>query len=212
MINILLFGDSNTWGAKPLKELNKIERYEFTERYGGVLQKELGNKYHVIEEGNPGRTTVWEDPIEGYKKGKDYLIPCLDSHQPLDLVVVMLGTNDLKGRFSLSAFDVAQGAGVLVGMVQAWRPTVGKNPKVLLIAPSPIKEPAEFLQDMFFGGLEKSKKFSKEFKRVADTYSCVFLNAGDVVDASEVDDIHFELSEHIKLGKALATRINKIFE
>jgi lysophospholipase L1-like esterase len=212
MRNILLFGDSNTWGAKPLRELTKIERYEFVERYGGVLQEELGNEYRIIEEGNPGRTTVWEDPIEGYKSGKEYLIPCLVSHQPLDLVVIMLGTNDIKGRFSLSAFDVAQGAGVLVSMVQSWIPSVGKSPEILLIAPPPIKEPATFFQSMFADGVEKSKHFAKEFKKVAAAYSCEIFYAADVIEASEVDGIHYEKSEHKKLGEVLAKRIRKILQ
>ena len=211
MRNILLFGDSNTWGAKPLQELNKIERYKFYERYGGVLQEKIGNEFHIIEEGNPGRTTVWEDPIEGYKNGKEYLIPCLDSHQPIELVIILLGTNDLKCRFSLSAFDIAQGAGVLVGMVQAWKPIVGSSPKILLVSPPLIREPAEFLKDMFFGGVKKSEQFSFEFKKVADAYSCEFLNGAEIIKTSQVDGIHLELSEHQKLGKALARRIEDIF-
>lgn len=210
MFNILLFGDSNTWGARPLKELTTIKRYGYTERYGGILQKELGVEYRVIEEGNSGRTTVWDDPIEGYKNGKEYLIPCLDSHQPLNLVVIMLGTNDLKSRFSLSGFDIAQSAGVLVSMVQTWRPAVGKSPKVLLIAPPPIKNPAVFLQDMFAGGVEKSRKFSREFEKVAESYSCEFLDLAGIVEPSEVDGVHYEISEHKKLGKILAKIIKDI--
>jgi lysophospholipase L1-like esterase len=101
MKTILCYGDSNTWGAVPLQSLELIERFGRSERWTGVLQRELGQAYEVIAEGCNGRTTVWEDPIEGYKNGKEYLIPCLDSHQPLDLVIIMLGTNDLKARFSI---------------------------------------------------------------------------------------------------------------
>ena len=90
-------------------------------RWPGALRNALGDGYEVIEEGLGGRTTVWDDPIEGYKNGQTYLIPCLASHAPLDLVILMLGTNDLKTRFSVSAFDIAAGARVLVDVVQRKR-------------------------------------------------------------------------------------------
>ena len=94
-------------------------RYPLEARWVSVLARELGSDYLVIPEGLNGRTTVWPDPVEGeYKSGKTYLIPCLESHYPVDLVVMMLGTNDLKHRFGLSAWDIAHGAGTLVEMIQ----------------------------------------------------------------------------------------------
>ena len=97
MRRILCFGDSNTWGYDPATG----ERFDEQTRWTGVLQAALGGDYTVIEEGLNGRTTVWDDPIEGHKNGHEYLVPCLETHRPLDLVVLMLGTNDLKRRFSL---------------------------------------------------------------------------------------------------------------
>src|SRR5215467_3304319 len=112
MKTILCYGDSNTWGAIPLTDLNIIERYGPDVRWGSVMRTSLGGDYWVVEEGLSGRTTVWADPIEGdYKSGKSYLIPCLESHEPVDLVAMMLGTNDLKQKFGLSPFNIAQGAG-----------------------------------------------------------------------------------------------------
>ncbi|MCW5845462.1 MAG: hypothetical protein KIT77_29690, partial [Caldilinea sp.] len=105
MKRILCFGDSNTWGYDPVSQ----DRYARNARWPGVLRQQIGAGYEVIEEGLNGRTTVWNDPIEGYKNGRDYLIPCLETHRPLDLVIILLGTNDLKKRFSLSAYDIAQG-------------------------------------------------------------------------------------------------------
>ena len=212
MKRILLFGDSNTWGAKPIEKYNIVVRYKFYERYGGVLQKELGQEIFIIEEGNPGRTTIWEDPIEGYKNGKNYLIPCLDSHQPLDVVVIMLGTNDLKGRFSLSAFDIAQSAGVLVAMIQKWQPLVGGMPKILLIAPPPIKELPEFFQKMFIGGLDKSKEFSTEFKKVAADLKCEYLDAAKFVSPSDIDGVHYDLDAHQILGIEIAKKIRSMLK
>ena len=105
MKTILCYGDSNTWGYNP----SMGGRYARDERWPGVLRKELGEGYLVIEEGLNGRTTVWDDPIEGYKNGKTYLVPCLETHKPLDLVIILLGTNDLKMRFSVSALIQAAG-------------------------------------------------------------------------------------------------------
>ena len=114
MKTVMCYGDSNTWGYNPATQ----QRYPRDERWTGVLQELLGADYRVIEEGLNGRTTVWDDPIEGYKNGREYLIPCLESQKPLDLVIIMLGTNDLKLRFSLPAYDIAEGAGVLVEIAQ----------------------------------------------------------------------------------------------
>lgn len=98
MKNILCYGDSNTWGY----DAETKNRFPPDVRWTGILKRTLGEGYHVIEEGLNGRTTVWDDPIEGYKNGREYLIPCLESHRPLDLVIIMLGTNNLKKRFSLT--------------------------------------------------------------------------------------------------------------
>ena len=143
MKTILCYGDSNTWGYEPATK----ERYSRAERWTGILQRELGAGYYVVEEGLNGRTTVWDDPIEGYKNGKEQLIPCLTSHKPIDLVTIMLGTNDLKRRFSLGAYDIAEGAGVLVNIVQKsdCGPQEGA-PKVLLMAPPPVAKLTEYAE------------------------------------------------------------------
>ena len=107
---ILCYGDSNTWGFVPGSE---GERFSWEERWPGVLQGELGADYRVIEEGLSGRTTVLDNPLEPYRNGREYLLPCLQSHQPLDLVVIFLGTNDLGDRYSLPPLDIARGAAQL---------------------------------------------------------------------------------------------------
>ena len=140
MKTILCFGDSNTWGCAPLGNSENHTRYGPDVRWGSVLRTTLGEGYWVIEEGLNGRTTIWADPVEGeYKSGKSYLTACLESHAPLDLVIILLGTNDLKHRFGLSAWDIAASAAVLVEMVQA--SSSGQNggaPRVLLICPPPV--------------------------------------------------------------------------
>lgn len=110
MINIMCFGDSNTYGVDPVTG-NRLERYQ---RWPGILQKILGEEYYIIEEGLGGRTTVWEDPLAEDRNGIKSLKMLLDSHSPLDWVILMLGTNDLKYHFSALPTDVAAGMEKLV--------------------------------------------------------------------------------------------------
>ncbi|MCB9159205.1 MAG: SGNH/GDSL hydrolase family protein [Caldilineaceae bacterium] len=208
MKTILCFGDSNTWGSDPAGG----PRFDLHTRWPGVLRDQLGDGYWVIEEGQRGRTTVWDDPIEGYKNGKDYLIPCLYSHQPLDLVIILLGTNDLKMRFSVPAFDIANSAGVLVDVVQ--KSDAGRDnapPPVLLIAPPPVAKLTGFAQ-MFAGAEEKSRLLGAEYARVAQEKGCAFLDAGTVIRSSDLDGIHFAPGEHKKLGDAVAARVRDLLE
>jgi lysophospholipase L1-like esterase len=208
MKTIVCFGDSNTWGYDPATK-NRLER---DTRWTGVLRNTLGTEYSVVEEGLNGRTTVWDDPIEGYKNGKTYLIPCLETNRPFDLITIMLGTNDLKKRFSLSAFDVANGAGVLVNEVM--RSSAGRDgrpPLVLLIAPAPIVTLTDYAE-MFEGAEAKSRKFSEHYARVAREQGCAFLDAGSVIVSSELDGIHFETGEHRKLGLAVAEQVRTLLK
>ena len=206
MKTILCYGDSNTWGYRPVTK----DRYHRHERWTGVLQRELGEAYEVIAEGLNGRTTVWDDPIEGYKNGKEQLIPILTSHKPVDLVTFMLGTNDLKKRFSLSAYDIAEGAGVLVDMVQKSDCGPGEHaPKVLLMAPPPVARLTEY-EEMFEGAEAKSRLFSKHYRRVAEEHGCAFFDASEVIVSSDFDGIHLEVDEHRKLGLAVADLVRQI--
>jgi lysophospholipase L1-like esterase len=208
MKTILCYGDSNTWGADP----SGGPRFDMDTRYPGVLAKALGNEFHVIEEGLCGRTTVWDDPIEEHRNGKKYLMPCLDSHNPLDLVIIFLGTNDLKHRFSLTAFDVSKGAGLLVSIVQKSNAGIaGKGPQVLLVAPPPVGR-LSYFAEMFKGARDKSLELSKYYRIVAEETRCHFMDAGEIIVSSDKDGIHFEKPEHEKLGKALATKVSEILQ
>lgn len=116
MKNILCFGDSNTFGYDILKD----SRFPWGVRWTSILQEKLGSDYRIIEEGMGGRTTVWDDPIENLQSGKTYLLSCLESHWPLDLVIIMLGTNDLKTRYALNAHDIAAGVETLAVMTREY--------------------------------------------------------------------------------------------
>ena len=153
MREILCFGDSNTWGYDPATR----GRFANNVRWTGVLQAALGTDFRVIEEGLNGRTTVWEDPVEGDKVGKRHLMPCLESQAPLDLVILMLGTNDTKKRYSAPPVDITAGVGVLLDIISHC--TAGRDekaPPVLVMAPAPLTKLTEFAQ-IFDGGVEKSR-------------------------------------------------------
>jgi len=203
---ILCFGDSNTWGADP----GSAGRFSRDTRWPGVLEAVLGPGFQVIEEGLRGRTTVWEDPVEGDKMGKRHLLPCLLSHAPLDLVILMLGTNDLKKRYSAATTDIAQGVGCLLDIIAHSDAGLdGKPPGGLLVAPPPLAKLSGF-GPMFEGGSEKSKSFAPLFRELATARGCPFIDAGAIIRSSDRDGIHWEAAEHRKLGDAVAREVVKI--
>ncbi len=206
MKTALCYGDSNTWGYDPATRT----RYPPHVRWTGVLATRLGAEFRVVEEGLNGRTTRRDDPIETGRNGLTYLRPCIESHQPLDVVVVMLGTNDLKSRFDLSASDIAQSAAALAEM--AWRfahAPDGSQAKVLLVAPPAVSTLTE-LDQMFDGAREKSRQFSRYYRLAAGWYDLPFFDAGAVIGSSEKDGIHFDPEEHRKLGEALADDVRRL--
>ena len=211
MTTILCFGDSNTHGSVPMHHRDDIRRFGPDERWPGVLRKELGAGFTVIEEGLPGRTTLRDDPIEGvYKNGLPYLRACLESHRPIDLMTLMLGTNDLKSRFAVHPLDIAESVGVLLDTIA--KSDAGPNntaPRVLLIAPPPLAK-LTFLGDMFHGGTEKSQRLGATYRPQAEKYRAAFLDASAIIRPSDIDGVHFEASEHMKLGKAVAEAIRAL--
>ena len=208
MRTVVCYGDSNTWGFDP----ETGERFAPDMRWPGVLARGLGGGFRVVEEGLSGRTTVRDDPIEGaHKNGRTYLRACLESHKPIDLVALMLGTNDLKGRFSAPASDIAQGAASLAEEVlRSGCGPGGGAPAVLLVAPPPLGRLTE-LAEMFEGSAEKSARFAGHYRRFAEQYGCWSLDAGAVAASSDLDGIHLEAGEHRKLGEAVAARVAEIF-
>jgi lysophospholipase L1-like esterase len=202
MTTILCYGDSNTWGA-PGDGGARMDRHT---RWAGVLRDGLGSTYHVVEEGLNGRTTTQNDPFEGaHKNGLTYLLPCLETHAPIDLMILMLGTNDLKKRFDVPASDIARGISVLIQVVL--KSTAGVNgqpPKLLLMSPPPFAPLAGLpFEDMFEGGEEKSRHLARLYRETAALHGVAFFDAGGVIVSSKLDGIHFDPPEHAKLGAAL---------
>ncbi len=207
---VLCYGDSNTHGHATVDCPDG--RYGPTERWTGVLRAALGPEWMVIEEGLGGRTTVSDDPIEGAdRNGKTYLYPCLMSHKPLDVIVIMLGTNDLKARFNKTAWEIAAGVGVLVDIVRT--AAAGRDqgvPEILVVSPPPTCDSFATYAEMFIGAPPKSHRLAAEYGRMAAERGVHFFDAGSVIKSSPVDGIHFDPQAHAALGKAIAAEIGKL--
>lgn len=207
---ILCFGDSLTWGWKPVEAGIPVERYAKNERWTGVFAEALGNDVEVIEEGLSGRTTDLDDPLEAGLNGSAYLPSAVASHLPLDLVVIMLGTNDTKVYFKRSALEIAAAIGKLIGQVAATAaatPTVYPAPRILLVAPPPLApriQPAWFA-DLFEGAREKSLALSQHLGNLASLTGIAYVNAGEHIATQGVDGIHFSQKNNLDLGKVLAS-------
>ena len=208
MQTVLCYGDSNTHGTLPMASLEATGRLGPDERWPGVLAKTLGPSWRVVEEGLPGRTTVHPDSIEGvHKNGLAALPVALESHRPLDLVILMLGTNDLKARFSLVPEDIAAGVERLVLAIRASEAGPGlAAPRLLLVAPPPVIE-VGCLAAMFTGGAAKSARLGELYGAVARRHGIAFLDAGTVIRSDAAEGIHFGAGEHAKLGRAVAEAV-----
>lgn len=212
MKNVLCYGDSNTHGYDGVTG----NRFPWGVRWTSLVQEALREEgVRIIEEGQNGRTTVWDDPIEGMKNGLQYLIPCLESHSPLDVVVLMLGTNDMKQRFSLTAADVAAGAEKLVKTIKMYfREDREPMPEILLISPLKIRE--EIISHKFspmFGG-ERAVRISNElagyYREAARQQGCAFLDAAAVTLPCAEDSVHLDPEGHRALAGAVTKKLREI--
>lgn len=207
MKHIVCYGDSNTHGYCA----ETGGRFNEDERWTRLLQKKLGDEYLVIEEGLCGRTTCFTDPVHEGMSGLDYLSPCLMSHQPVDLLVIMLGTNDTKERFCASAACIAMGLKRLIAKAAAtdcWR---DQKPAILIVAPKNIDKRYEDTQvagAMGMGCAEKSAGVPEEFEKTARALGCAFFDANTVVsEQNHVDFMHLTREGHRELAGALASLI-----
>lgn len=207
MYTVVCFGDTNTWGY----DNRNGERLPYTERWTGILAKELGDEFRVIEEGLPGRATV-EDPVEKGKNAKEQIVPCLESHCPIDFWVMMLGQPDLKKRFSLTAYDIAMGIEELVRTVKDSKAGPdGKNPEILLISPVRTGKIKGSVMERWFPAeeaCEKSARLPALYGEIAERYGTYFLEASSVA-LTAADAIHIDNRSHMALAKAIAEIIRK---
>lgn len=201
-MNILFFGDSNTHGSDPAKGPRHSREVRFT----GVLQQRLGQEYYIIEEGMGGRTTVFDDPTSPGRCGLDYLIPCLKSHMPLDLIVVMLGTNDTKDIFDASANVIGEGMKTLLDRILSVPEAFKNKVNILLVSPCIIKQGDKAFKD----SPEKSKQLKPIYEQIAKQYGIYYMAASDYAQSSDLDKLHLDAIAHKNLADAFESKILEI--
>lgn len=211
MKRILCYGDSNTWGFMPGTGV----RYAPDVRWTGILQKELGDEALVIEEGLNGRTTVYDNPTNPYLNGFPYLMPCLISQKPLDLVVLMLGTNDLG---LTDAYGAVGGARCLCKQIrlahhmEGSTPIFTEGPRILLMAP-PLAHEVINQRDCpehVHHFPEESRSFARLYEGLANELGLDYLNAADYTCPSPIDGVHLDAESHRRLGLAIAEKVREI--
>ena len=222
---IVCFGDSNTWGYIPERERENeeiAERYPRDVRWPGVLSALLGDGYHVVEDGLNGRTTAFNDVIGKYRDGAKYLGECLMANKPVDLLIIMLGSNDTKRRFPVSSSGIAKGIEKLIRVARSGGVTKssgfgpgGGQPKILIISPVRIREEIldSFLKLEFDqNSIQKSNELGELFFSVTRRRHCYYMNAAAYAEASELDGLHIDEKNHKKLAEAVAVKVLEIFE
>ncbi len=215
MKTILCFGDSNTWGYIPVTGY----RRPFGERWTGIMAGLLGKEYKVEEEAVNGRTTCFDDPIYPKRRGTEFFEEVLLTNYPIDLIIIMLGTNDSKIHLHQNSFSVS------VGMEQLIRTALkaceygpgygedGKAPKVLVVAPPLISENIvnrPISNDFDLSSVETVKGLAPLYKELADRYGCGFLNAAYYTEASNEDCLHITAESHKRLAKAMAEKVKEL--
>jgi lysophospholipase L1-like esterase len=213
---VLVYGDSLTYGSVPVERVVPTTRYSRDQRWTGVLGARLGPGYEIIEEGLGGRTTDVDDRLDPLRlNGATHLPAILASHLPLDLVVIMLGTNDFKWYFERQPEDIAVGVGRLIGICEASDRIVGTvypAPQVLVIAPPPLGHISNpWAARLFAGGLEKSKRYGGALRDLTSFLGARFLDAAEFLTTDGVDGIHFTRQNNAALGTAVAAAVGDVF-
>jgi lysophospholipase L1-like esterase len=213
MKNILCFGDSNTWGYDPATQT----RFPREIRWTGVLQNLLGDNYYVIEEGLNGRTTNVDEKQEyglGYfrkfRSAIDLLPVLIETNSPIDLVIVMLGTNDLKSNFNRSANDIASDMKLVCQNIISNEYFNSKS--VVLISPTHIEENSDTILDSFVDTNHKAVALAPLYKTIAEELAIDFLDAADFVKINTIDGIHWDAYQHNDFALALCDKIKTIYD
>jgi lysophospholipase L1-like esterase len=200
---VLCFGDSNTHGSHPARVGQVGSRFDRETRWPGAMAAELGPDWYVIEEGLGGRTTVHDDPEVGvHKNGETALLPILESHKPIDLIIIMLGTNDLKKRFDVPGHDIAKSVGKLAGIAL----NSGHAAKALLVCPPLVVERGP-MAEMFTGAEQRGASLPARLAQMAADIGTGYLDASTMICVDPVDGVHFDAAAHKLLGQTIATRV-----
>lgn len=211
MDQVLVYGDSLTWGIIP----NTRNRLSFNQRWPGVVENKLnasGHRARVIEDCLNGRRTVWNDPFKPGRKGLDGLAQRIEINSPLSLVILMLGTNDFQFSHPYNdAWSAAQGMAVLINEIRNAPIEPGMPvPPILLVCPPQVRQPRGSIAEKFRGADLRCAGLADAYARVASGLGCHFFDAGTVTSSSEVDGIHLDSGQHLILGNALAELVQSI--
>lgn len=213
--HIVCFGDSNTHGycAEPFDCADGGARFNEAERWTCLLGQQLGDEYLVLEEGLGGRTTVFQDPLTEGLCGLDVIFPVLMSHEPVDLLIVMLGTNDTKERFGCTPECISVGLERLIVKAQNTECWTGGKPNILVIAPPHILDGLDqspCYGIMGAGCAEKSKELARFYREVAHRRGCAFLDAEGIAEFNRTDCMHLTRNGHANLARQLARLVPQL--
>lgn len=206
---LLTYGDSNTHGTPPIVDLEVYGRFGAAVRWPVLAAAALG--WELVEEGLPGRTAQFDDPVMGaHMNGRAGLQIALHSHGPIDVLVIMLGTNDVKARFGASPELITGGIASLLDIAQdAVVQRRHGGFRVLLICPPPVLEQGP-IAGQFYGGRVRSLALPPLYRDLARVRGCGFLDAGEVIGVSPVDGVHFEPDAHLVLAGAVAAAVRAL--
>ena len=219
MKQILCYGDSNTWGFMPRKDKPPVKaanRFAWEVRWPGLLQKNLGPDYHVIEEGLNGRTTMFDCFMEEHRNGLKDIDVSLLTHMPIDLVILMLGTNDCKEVFGKRPVIIAHGMQRLIDRVKGGSYGYGPEgncPEILVTAPIRMGEGVftSWLSPEFDEqSLERDRNLAQYYQQVAENNGVHFLNAGAYIQADAADGIHMNADGHRKMAELMENEVRRI--
>lgn len=207
---ILCYGDSNTWGWVPSSMGTK--RYPVNSRWPGILQEKLGINYEIIEEGLGGRTTMFDDPRPEFpeRNGCKTLPIILESHLPLDYVLLMLGTTDTKEMMSLSGIEISKGMEKLIKTIKEYRTLEGtSSPKILVIVPPIIREEAIFASKLFKGGSKKANELRQLYSNLCAEEKVLYLDPTQKVKVDPEEGVHMDAHSHEILADLIYVKIKE---
>jgi lysophospholipase L1-like esterase len=202
---VLCYGDSNTWGSKPVVG----GRFPRDVRWPTVLASELGDDWRILDEGLPGRTTVFDDPFDPPRNGRPYLEPCLLSHDPIDVLVLFLGTNDLSPRYTRTAAEIARGLATLVRIATDTPYRAGGVPRILVLG---LPRLGRFeAGDAYDGVTEKADRLPDALRAEPGLAGVELLELHEIAAYADGDGFHLDEGGHLAVGRAVARRIAAMF-
>lgn len=210
-INVLCYGDSNTYGFYPAP--GKF-RYDYDKRWTSILEKKLGDKYAITVEGLNGRTTIYDKPDAPWRNGLQPFVAIMGSHIPIDVLVIMLGTNDCNKQLGHSAKDIAAGIDKLVSTAEEVCPEIqGYVPEIIVVAPGAIVDDyadSIYIDELSPEVIQKSYDLGPLYAKVAERHHCKFIDGTKVLDVSPIDCEHLTNKGHIQLAELVYEKIGEL--